>query len=670
MLVLSITSIAITHANANNSKPSQLSASQFVSYLAKKQPLNESDAQRYLSAAFNDGKLNEQLNRTYLKDKALTGYLLLRAAKGISAEYTLDVGLKRGYDLSTMLELAYLTTQDKSQLTNNLLFTLHIDHDLIQDTAIQYGVDKDVVNKMASKHPADYRITPLFESVSISVFNRLESDHGIVEYRPLDAQQWLPASDLQWNSIENAHTTSIVYLKPETEYQLRVTFTVNNQPESPQEYAFKTWNVLPTFDPNKIFHLKDIYSGGQLDLEALNIKGKPNAWVKIIGDNTTPIVVVDDEYDSAINIGANGYIYFENIVVKGGKLNAISSDKSHHLWFNHCDVSQYGRIPKVIKNGKRYEKENDKWPVNYDSAFGLRRTGRVVIENCSVHSPNMAANSWESGHPHGANAYLAMANHPNRDFQGQIVLRNNRFFGTHNHRFNDVIESRFNAYASGGFVRDSAIYNNYLAYANDDLIELDGGQNNVLFYNNELEQGYVGVSIIPNRNGPSYIFNNYIHNLGDERGEMWAAIKAGGLLSRPKGVSTIYNNLILTNANGIGAAGFEQDYTFWVNAINNVMIHNQHWNVRGYSIYEKSPYKASVYKNNYMFNLVAKKPVYQANGVEPFYDQSLLNLDYAKKLWDSNTRSVSLNIPAQYRLPNLTHENAEGEVVIGKLTDE
>ena len=87
-----------------------------------------------------------------------------------------------------------------------------------------------------------------------------------------------------------------------------------------------------------------------------------------------------------------------------------------------------------------------------------------------------------------------------------MIVRNNRLYGSDTNRFNDVIEGRQNSWRNGGFVRDSAIYGNYLAFANDDLVELDGGQRNVLFYNNELTQGYTGISVAPNRLGPNYIF--------------------------------------------------------------------------------------------------------------------------------------------------------------------
>lgn len=665
-LLINCFSTMFNHSMAAVQDENRLTAIKAAQQLAKQHLVTEEQAQDFLLDFHQRNKMSPSLNTTYLHNSELTAYLLCRAAQNIPAEYTVEIGLARGYDLRTMLDLAYQTTKNKSLLTNNLFFAVRNEHELIQQAAIKYGVNPAYVRQSSKKNHPDYRITPLLESISVSIYNKTTQDIATLEYRKMGADEWLAATALQWNSVDHSLTTSIAYLEEQTEYQLKLTINSATAKQSSQIFTVKTLDSQPQFDPNKVYHLKDIYAGGQLNLEALQITGNSKGWAKIIGDKNTPIIVEEGKFDSAIHIGENSYIYFENIIVKGGRLNAISSKNSHHLWFNGCDISSYGRMPSYTKNGKRYERKGDKWAINYDSAFGLYQTGSVIIENCTVHSPNIAANNWGSGHPLGANAYLAAANHPNRNYQGQVVIRNNRFYGTDEHRFNDVIESHNNGYRSGGFVRDSAIYNNYLAYANDDIIELDGGQNNVLLYDNEIEQGYVGVSIIPNRNGPSYVFNNYIHNLGDDRGKTWAGIKAGGLLSGTEGISYIYNNLLLASNNGIASASFKNDFTYWIHAKNNIMIHNHYGKHNGYSIYDKTPDKRSSFENNYMFNLTTKEPRYHANHIQPFFDSSLQNSEFARQLWNSEKSYVILDIPSGYRINNLTRSNGQHEVIIGR----
>jgi hypothetical protein len=329
--------------------------------------------------------------------------------------------------------------------------------------------------------------------------------------------------------------------------------------------------------------------------------------------------------------------------------------KAHHIWIKGCDISQYGREGQDIRNGVAYATTESTKPLNYDSGIYLAQTGVVTVENCEIHSPNGKANSWEYGHPNGPNAMLIWAYHPTEAYQGQYIIRNNRFYGSPEHRFNDVIEGRKNFYRSGAFVRDSAIHNNYLAYANDDLIELDGGQSNVLFYDNELTQGYCGVSTAPNMLGPSYVFNNYIYDLGDERGKEWTAIKMGGLISRPAGITNLFENLIITNRNGVAASRVDSDSTFWLNAQNNIIITRRLNNMVGYGIYDKQFYEGSVFTNNVIYNMHYGAPYVQATIGDDFYHPWSEQADKINEIVYSNA-SFNLESDARFDIPNFSRK--------------
>lgn len=66
----------------------------------------------------------------------------------------------------------------------------------------------------------------------------------------------------------------------------------------------------------KIYYLSEIYNGGQLDLEALNIYGSEDGYAKVIGDGETIIANEDDL--SAVNIGSQSYIILENLTIESG----------------------------------------------------------------------------------------------------------------------------------------------------------------------------------------------------------------------------------------------------------------------------------------------------------------------------------------------------------------
>ena len=205
---------------------------------------------------------------------------------------------------------------------------------------------------------------------------------------------------------------------------------------------------------------------------------------------------------------------------------------------------------------------------------------------------------------------------------------------------------------TGGFVRDSAIYGNYLAFANDDLLEIDGGQRNVLVYNNEFTKGYAGISIAPNRLGPSYLFHNYIHDLGDERGKEWTAIKAGGLLSKPTGKTYIIENIINTDRNGIAGSSVGGDKTFWIEASNNIIINRLHNTAVGLGIYDIEKYHLSKFTNNLIFNTKINRPNLDV-ALEHLVEHPLTNdAAYVSSIEDNPT--FLLPVQDEFILPNFS----------------
>ena len=467
------------------------------------------------------------------------------------------------------------------------------------------GLDPTVALSETSSDQVN-QITPLIHSVGIVIYGQNENSVNEIQFKEVGSEAWRPAMPLAWEPVYGALSGSLMYLTPNTEYNVEVTVTENNGDKEKYEYNFKTKADTPPIDENKIYNLADIYSGGQLDIEALGIQGSEQGYAKIVGNGE--VIEADSEDITAINLGTQSYVVLENLIIKGGKRHGIFSSSAHHIWITNCDISEYGRIATDYRNNVGYENADSESPINYDAGIYLEKTGIVVIEDTQIHSPNGKANHWGYGHPKGPTAILINAQHENPDFSGQTIIRNNRLYGTSTHRFNDVIEGRYNASREGGFVRDSAIYGNYLAYANDDLIELDGGQQNVLVYNNEMTKGYAGVSVAPNRLGPSYIFHNYIHDLGDERGREWTAIKAGGLMSSPAGKTFILENYIITNRNALASSRFRGDNTMWVDVRNNIFITRNVGNMVGFSVQDAQKYEGSRFYHNIFYNLKTQAP--------------------------------------------------------------
>ena len=495
-----------------------------------------------------------------------------------------------------------------------------------------------------------FTVTPLIESVSIVLPHQVAAATSTVRFKPAGDSHWQQANPLYFDPTTSALAGVIVYLQPASTYDIEVQVTQPDGAVVNYSQQVSTRPDAPPVDPDKIYHLADIYHGGTLDIEALGIAGEPGAWAMIKGDPATPIVA-DKLATSAIWLGAQSYIYFEDITIARAGIQGFHADSAHHIWVNGCDIANWGRPPAYYNRGIAHDENRE--AINYDSAFFLQQSGVITIENCYVHSPAMSANHWGNGHPRGTNAFIAYANHPDPAFEGQIILRNNTFTGSPDVRFNDVIESRFNGEVYGGFIRDSAIYNNKFAYANDDLIELDGGQQNVLVYNNDFSHGYAGISTAPNMRGPSFIFNNTIHDMGDERGKMWASVKMGGLYAKPQGQVNLFYNYMDVYRNGITASNVDGDDAFWVNAINNFIITHLANSSVGYTIYDLEQAPQSDFINNYLYNLKTDSPRFAAIIDVPFSEPDKLNSEFATQI-QQQMAPKHMTVPQGHQLANFT----------------
>lgn len=613
-----------------------------------------------------NSRLNNEVQEALEAYRQLSAEIFLYKLSGLDTEDALISSSESHPNSSEALIYLALTLfpSEQANLVEDLLLGEQFSEASIQEAILLAKLDPIVGFPPTATEDMEVKIQPLFHSASITLFKRQQNDTAKVQYRETGDEQWQDALELQWEPIRSALSGSVIKLKADTRYEFKILLSEDGSDGTETTYALKTQSNSPPINPDLVYRLSDIYTGGQLDLEVLNIQGEADGWAKIIGDENTPIIASEGDW-SAINIGDNSYVMFENITVQGGDRHGIKAEKAHHIWINGCNISKFGRTPSYFDKGIGYENAGDSKPINYDAGITMYYVGSVVIENCEIHSPNGQANHWGSGHPQGPSAMLVLAKHPDKEFEGQYVIRNNRFYGSEEKRFNDIIESRSNGRVFGGFLRDSAIYDNYFAYANDDIIELDGGQSNVLVYNNELEQGYVGISAIPNMLGPNYIFNNYIHNLGDQRGGAWSAIKLGGLITAPAGKTLILENLVENKvANGIAASRFKGDYTYWAYARNNIFLALGSAGSFGYGIWDRNKYSESDFINNFIYNRKLQEGKVDANITQAFSSINLNEVDYAEQII-SSPENYHLLPKSGSPIPNFSTLSEDGRTIVG-----
>jgi len=362
-------------------------------------------------------------------------------------------------------------------------------------------------------------ICPLFENAGFyyrALPGRLSGLAGLRgEFRETGGGKWRSATIPVIDRPADVLKGSALGLKEGTKYEFRL---VDGGGTVVAAKEFQTWNsnvpVARTVDISRLPRENGII--------VIRDKGKPNGWIRLTVPKGYVLRGVENG-ENVIRFEGAAYVILENAVLEGGSWSAVLVKDSRDVRIVNCEISGWG-TPGV--RSWRIDRPGQFWVgkanVNYQAGVSISRSLNTVVERCYVHDPKSRANSWQFSHPAGPCAVYASAT------LGGNVIRRNDFVGSDEHRFNDVIEASENSEDNGGFFRDSDIYENFLAFSNDDGIELEGGGINVRFFNNRIEGTFCGTSTGSCRFGPMLIYDNLIARLGDETGNSCIAFKNGG----------------------------------------------------------------------------------------------------------------------------------------------
>jgi hypothetical protein len=148
---------------------------------------------------------------------------------------------------------------------------------------------------------------------------------------------------------------------------------------------------------------------------------------------------------------------------------------------------------------------------------------------------------------------------------GAIVRNNN----VHNF-FNGIFTGSSGALENPELAFDADIYNNYIHHYSDDALEPEGACINQRFRNNSADRGFVGISLAPVTQGPTWVLRNTFTNFTG-RGIKFA--------DSSDGIVLIYHNTGWSSAPNINSADL-------ITSIHNVKMRNNIFQSAGYSIYE------------------------------------------------------------------------------------
>jgi hypothetical protein len=320
-----------------------------------------------------------------------------------------------------------------------------------------------------------------------------------VAYRAAGGQDWREAMPLWFDSVahkdegkphSNEYRGSVVNLKPDTEYEVRLTMAG----ASPVTLTTRTWNdnfkiaktiPLPA-TANETFVIKD--GGNEKDGYVLYEAPKGATWD------------ADNRLKAQVQVDAS-YVILRGLTLKNSAEHGIVLGDVDHVVIEDCDISGWGKVAA------------DGWGENLDAAIysQSRKLSRIVIQRNRLHHPRSNANSWvekrmhdgkESPHPIGPQGIVFMRP------EGHLVIRYNRIDSDLQHQFNDSMGETHNFSFDGFPGRDSDIYGNYISNTWDDGIEVEGADMNVRVWGNYITNTYGAFGCASPSLGPLYLFRN------------------------------------------------------------------------------------------------------------------------------------------------------------------
>lgn len=379
-----------------------------------------------------------------------------------------------------------------------------------------------------------------------------------VSYRKKGTAGWLPALDPVFIPPEKAARGSIVKLQENTEYELKLEISDAGKNET-EIVPFRT--KTPDVPVARTVVLNKNNFKGHLVIQD---EGSPAGYIRYTAAPGFVLRGIPGKQE-VILLDQAKYVILDGLTIRGNdNMHALHVAGGNHLQIVNCDIAGYSLTgthrPEL--DGKYFNEKNR--PLNYHSGIRIRHAADVLVERNYIHDPKAPTNPWFYSHPAGPNAVFV-------EHAAALAMRYNDFIGNDLTRWNDAVEGGGNGHEWGGFFRDGEIKGNYFVLANDDGIELDGGQMNARMFQNKIEYTFCGVSTAACMKGPSYIFENLFVNPGDVFDRSNAALK-NNLGNRLCGVGRIFyfNNTAagrFVGASQFNASGKEGTKAVFINNV-------------------------------------------------------------------------------------------------------
>ena len=306
-----------------------------------------------------------------------------------------------------------------------------------------------------------------------------------VRFRQKGTSTWQDGYPLVHDRRDNEYRGSIVGLKPDTIYDIKI--TLDNKSS---ELICATKN--DSFPIGRITYLK---AGIQTKPLRITESGTPKGYHLITpakDSKTTFDVRNAEEYTCVIDAD---YVVLRGVEFRNAAIHGLLiKSKRHDNVIEDCRFTFWGRIGGPRTYGNK---------GGTDSAiYAERGSGNLTIQRNLIENPRGGSNDWDTGHPAGPQAITII------NSSGGNVIRYNEIRSTEDHGFNDAIGGGSNYSFEGSPNRDSDIYGNIISNVWDDAIESEGANMNVRIWNNYIEKTFQHIATACTSKGPLYIFRN------------------------------------------------------------------------------------------------------------------------------------------------------------------
>lgn len=393
--------------------------------------------------------------------------------------------------------------------------------------------DQARVTKIDPVRPGELRIEPMFSSAGLT-YGAASTEGLRIAFRkkPEGRQdvykeaEWAYAEDPRWFDEVSNYRGMIWGLHEDAAYEveIRICAADGRVAEVPARGEFRTWKSdVP------IARTVEINPATVSFPMVISDQGTPDGWIRYTIKDRQVLRAQVTPDSTLFCVSDAAYILLDDMRVEApGARTVVQVEKSRGVRIRNCDISRYGllgecRLDLCGHYVTGWDKSRNRPRGNGAAAVRIGRgASEVVVERCFVHDPGGRSTVWRHSHPTGPMAVVVDG--PSHS----TVIRHNDFVGSDEHRWDDAVGGARNFEPDGGFNRTAEIYGNFMAFANDDAIELDGGQQNLLCRGNRFEGCLVGVSIQGNLVSPSYVLVNLFSGMDDEKGEFGQTVKTSG----------------------------------------------------------------------------------------------------------------------------------------------